>query len=58
MIKRRYEGDGRGNVASLTPEGLKRLQAAYSVHLTSARERVLDQLDGRSLHALVSSKPW
>ncbi|MGW0630660.1 MarR family winged helix-turn-helix transcriptional regulator [Streptomyces sp. NPDC002758] len=53
VVKRRYEGDGRGNVASITPEGLKRLQAAYPVHLASARKRVVDQLDGRSLSALV-----
>jgi hypothetical protein len=37
----------------LTPEGLQRLQAAYPVHLASARKRVVDQLDGRSLPALV-----
>ena len=53
VVKRRYEGDGRGNVASITPEGLKRLQAAYPVHLASARKRVVDHLDGRSLSALV-----
>ncbi|WP_371643305.1 MarR family winged helix-turn-helix transcriptional regulator [Streptomyces mirabilis] len=53
VTKRRHEGDGRGNVASLTPEGLKRLQSAYPVHLASARKRVVDQLDGRSLPALV-----
>nr|WTB34869.1 MarR family winged helix-turn-helix transcriptional regulator [Streptomyces sp. NBC_00830] len=52
VAKRRYEGDGRGNVTSITPEGLKRLQAAYPVHLASARKRVVDQLDGRSLSAL------
>lgn len=53
VVKRRHEGDGRGNVATLTPEGLKRLQAAYPVHLASARKRVIDHLDGRSLPALV-----
>ncbi|MFD7440915.1 MarR family winged helix-turn-helix transcriptional regulator [Streptomyces sp. NPDC059909] len=53
VVKRRHEGDGRGLVASLTPEGLKRLRAAYPVHLASARKRVVDQLDGRSLPALV-----
>ncbi|MFJ5275023.1 MarR family winged helix-turn-helix transcriptional regulator [Streptomyces sp. NPDC088358] len=53
VVKRRHGGDGRGNVASLTPEGQKRLQAAYPVHLASARARVMDQLDGRSLSALV-----
>lgn len=53
VVKRRYEGDARGNVATLTPEGLKRLQAAYPIHLASARKRVMDHLDGRSLSALV-----
>ncbi|MFE5034917.1 MarR family winged helix-turn-helix transcriptional regulator [Streptomyces sp. NPDC056683] len=53
VVKRRYEGDARGNVATLTPEGLKRLQDAYPVHLASARKRVVDLLDGRSVPALV-----
>ncbi|MFJ9374737.1 MarR family winged helix-turn-helix transcriptional regulator [Streptomyces sp. NPDC101455] len=53
VAKRRYEGDARGNVATLTPEGLKRLQAAYPIHLASARKRVMDHLDGRSLAAMV-----
>ncbi|MFJ2828343.1 MarR family winged helix-turn-helix transcriptional regulator [Streptomyces sp. NPDC087263] len=49
VVKRRFEGDARGNVATLTPEGLKRLEAAYPIHLASARKRVMDLLDGRSL---------
>ncbi|MFI6406049.1 MarR family winged helix-turn-helix transcriptional regulator [Streptomyces sp. NPDC050548] len=53
VVKRRYEGDARGNVATLTPDGMQRLQAAYPVHLASARKRVMDHLDGRSLSALV-----
>ena len=53
VVKRRYEGDARGNVATLTPEGMKRLQAAYPIHLASARKRVMDHLDGRSLAAMV-----
>ncbi len=53
VVKRRYEGDARGNVATLTPEGLNRLQAAYPIHLASARKRVMDHLDGRSLTAMV-----
>ncbi|MET9088925.1 MarR family winged helix-turn-helix transcriptional regulator [Streptomyces sp. NPDC090075] len=53
VVKRRYEGDARGNVATLTPEGLKRLQDAYPVHLASARGRVVDLLDGRSVPAMV-----
>ncbi|WP_316768944.1 MarR family winged helix-turn-helix transcriptional regulator [Streptomyces sasae] len=53
VVKRRYEGDARGNVATLTPEGLKRLQDAYPIHLASARKRVIDLLDGRSVPAMV-----
>ncbi|MEV0904333.1 MarR family winged helix-turn-helix transcriptional regulator [Streptomyces hokutonensis] len=53
VVKRRYEGDARGNVATLTPDGMNRLQAAYPVHLASARKRVMDHLDGRSLSAMV-----
>ncbi|MBK6010430.1 MarR family winged helix-turn-helix transcriptional regulator [Streptomyces sp. MBT53] len=53
VVKRRYEGDARGNVATLTPDGMQRLQAAYPVHLASARKRVMDHLDGRSLSAMV-----
>ncbi|MFF4304856.1 MarR family winged helix-turn-helix transcriptional regulator [Streptomyces sp. NPDC001601] len=52
VVKRRYEWDARGNVATLTPEGLKRLQDAYPVHLASARRRVVDLLDGRSVAAM------
>ncbi|RPE45740.1 MarR family transcriptional regulator [Streptomyces sp. Ag109_O5-1] len=52
VVKRRYEGDARGNVATLTPEGLKRLQDAYPIHLASARKRVIDLLDGRSVPAM------
>ena len=52
VVKRRFEGDARGNVATLTPEGLKRLEAAYPIHLASARKRVMDLLDGRSLPAM------
>jgi DNA-binding MarR family transcriptional regulator len=52
VVKRRHEADGRGNVAALTAEGLRRLQAAYPVHLESVRERVMDRLDARSMTAL------
>lgn len=52
VTKRRHEADGRGFVAALTPEGLRRLEAAYPVHLASVRDRVLAQFDGRSLAAL------
>ncbi|MFJ1747293.1 MarR family winged helix-turn-helix transcriptional regulator [Streptomyces sp. NPDC088116] len=53
VTKRRFEGDGRGSVATLTPDGLDRLKSAYPVHLASARKRVIDQLDGRSVPAML-----
>jgi DNA-binding MarR family transcriptional regulator len=45
VAKRRSDVDARGNVARLTPEGMKRLKAAYPHHLKSARDRVMDHLD-------------
>ncbi len=45
VAKRRSEIDGRGNVASLTRQGLARLKAAYPDHLASARRLVLDHVD-------------
>ena len=61
VSKRRSEMDGRGNVASLTPEGLARLEAAYPDHLESARRLVLDHIArddvacvARSLGAIAS----
>ena len=45
VAKRRSETDGRGNVASLTRQGLARLKAAYPDHLASARRLVLDHID-------------
>jgi DNA-binding MarR family transcriptional regulator len=45
VAKRRSEIDGRGNVASLTRQGLARLEAAYPDHLASARRLVMDHVD-------------
>ena len=45
VSKRRSEDDGRGNVASLTRQGVARLEAAYPDHLASARRLVLDHVD-------------
>jgi DNA-binding MarR family transcriptional regulator len=45
VAKRRSEIDGRGNVASLTRQGVARLKAAYPDHLASARRLVLDHVD-------------
>jgi DNA-binding MarR family transcriptional regulator len=49
VAKRRSEIDGRGNVASLTQQGMTRLEAAYPDHLASARRLVLDHVDRRDL---------
>jgi DNA-binding MarR family transcriptional regulator len=45
VAKRRSPADGRGNVASLSRQGLARLTAAYPDHLASARRLVLDHID-------------
>lgn len=45
VTKRRSEIDGRGNVVSLTRQGLAQLKAAYPDHLASARHLVLDHID-------------
>lgn len=45
VSKRRCNTDGRGAIATLTCEGLQRLQSAYPDHLRSARRRVVDHLD-------------
>jgi DNA-binding MarR family transcriptional regulator len=50
--KRRASEDGRGNVASLTPAGLRQLKRAYPDHLHSARARVIDQLDPKLVKRL------
>jgi DNA-binding MarR family transcriptional regulator len=49
VAKRRSEIDGRGNVASLTRQGMARLEAAYPDHLASARRLVLDHVDREDL---------
>jgi DNA-binding MarR family transcriptional regulator len=42
VSKRRCAADGRGAIATLTPQGLRRLQSAYPEHLASARRRVVN----------------
>lgn len=50
--KRRDAHDARGSVATLTPEGRRRLVSAYPTNLASARRRVVDHLDENSLPSL------
>ena len=40
----RAESDGRGQVAVLTPAGMKRLQQAWPSHLAAVRRHVMDHL--------------
>ncbi len=42
--RKRSADDGRGQVAVLTGEGMRRLQSAWPHHLASVRARVLDHL--------------
>jgi DNA-binding MarR family transcriptional regulator len=49
IAKRPSPEDGRGNTASLTPQGLAKLKSAYSDHLSSARRRVIDHIDAAAL---------
>ncbi|MFI6829491.1 MarR family winged helix-turn-helix transcriptional regulator [Kribbella sp. NPDC050241] len=51
----RATADGRGQVTVLTPDGLKRLQKAWPVHLASVRRNVIDHLQGVDLEALTAA---
>ncbi len=60
--KRRRETDGRGNIVSLTRQGLAALKSAYPEHLASVRRLVMDHIDdadkartARALEALAAS---
>jgi DNA-binding MarR family transcriptional regulator len=48
--RRRSADDGRGQVAILTAEGMRRLETAWPLHLASVRARVLDHLDALDRH--------
>jgi DNA-binding MarR family transcriptional regulator len=41
--------DGRGQVATLTLEGARKLESAWPVHIFSVRRRVFDHLDSDSV---------
>ncbi|MEU6341739.1 MarR family transcriptional regulator [Streptomyces sp. NPDC046977] len=49
VVKQRDANDARGSVASLTAEGLRRLQSAYPTNLASARKRVIDHLEAATV---------
>jgi DNA-binding MarR family transcriptional regulator len=44
VTKRRSSGDGRGNVAALTDDGLTKLRATWPDHLAGVRGRFMDHL--------------
>lgn len=56
VSKRASSEDGRGNLATLTPAGLAKLNEAWPAHLASVRERVFDHIDPstveKAAHAL------
>jgi DNA-binding MarR family transcriptional regulator len=51
----RDESDGRGQVAVLTPAGLRRLERAWPTHLASVRTHVMDHLSGLDLVAFTKA---
>lgn len=53
--RRRSTDDGRGQLACLTPAGLRCLQRAWPAHLASVRRHVVDHLGGLDLPALAAA---
>jgi DNA-binding MarR family transcriptional regulator len=51
VTKRASAVDGRGNVASLTPAGLAKVDAAWGVHVSSMRALVFDHVDRASVNS-------
>jgi hypothetical protein len=51
----RDESDGRGQVAVLTPAGLRRLELAWPTHLASVRKHVMDHLSELDLVAFAKA---
>jgi DNA-binding MarR family transcriptional regulator len=45
VTKRASAKDGRGNVASLTPAGLEKLETAWGTHVASVRALAFDHVD-------------
>jgi DNA-binding MarR family transcriptional regulator len=56
LVRRhRCESDARVIYAVLTPEGLRRLEAAYPVHLRGVREHFLDHLSDQQCEAVAEA---
>jgi DNA-binding MarR family transcriptional regulator len=47
--------DARGNVAQLTPLGMAKLKAAWTVHLESVRRRFFDHIEARAMHQVTNA---
>jgi DNA-binding MarR family transcriptional regulator len=47
--------DARGNVAKLTPRGMAKLRAAWSVHLASVRSNFFDHMDPAVVSVVASA---
>lgn len=52
--RREVEGDGRGTLLRLTPDGLAAIAAATPGHMRSVREHMIDVLDRDELAALTA----
>lgn len=55
LTKTASSTDARGNVARLSPEGMRSLKAAWPVHLESVRMRFLDYMDPKSLKVVAEA---
>jgi DNA-binding MarR family transcriptional regulator len=55
--KGRSSVDGRGQVAKLTPQGLRKLESAWPVHMISVRARVFDHLGPEFVQAAADALP-
>ena len=54
VTKRASSSDARGNVAKLTPRGMTKLKAAWTVHLASVRRRFFDAIDPSAIEEVAS----
>jgi len=55
VVRTRCVEDGRGWLATLTPQGLRRLEDAYPTHLWSTRRRIIEHFAGFDLPTLTAA---
>jgi DNA-binding MarR family transcriptional regulator len=55
LTKMASSTDARGNVARLSPAGMRSLKTAWPVHLESVRMRFLDYVDPKSLKVVAEA---